>query len=134
MSKNRNLANDIVPGSAIHPGILLKEELHARGMKQVDLAKQMGLAKNVMSEIINGKRNISPELAVRLETVLDISAEFWMKYQMAFEIDKIRIRNKKSVQKANISEKAKKAIKFCLNPMSILNLICVSFFEISQFE
>lgn len=110
MSKNRNLANDIVPGSASHPGILLKEELHARGMKQVDLAKQMGLAKNVMSEIINGKRNISPELAVRLETVLDISAEFWMKYQMAFEIDKIRIRNKKSIQKANISEKAKKQL------------------------
>lgn len=110
MSRNKKLANEMVPGSVNHPGILLKEELTARGMKQVDLAGQLGLAKNVLSEIINGKRNITPEIAVRLEKALDINAEFWMKYQVAFEIDKIRIRNKKSIQKANISESVKKQL------------------------
>ncbi len=110
MSKQRKSANEIVPGSANHPGFILKEELEARDIKQVDLAKELGIAKNVMSEIISGKRNITPKLAVRLENVLDINAEFWMKFQMAFEIDKIRIRNKKSIQNANISEKAKKQL------------------------
>ena len=44
------------------------------------------------------------------EEALDIKAEFWMKYQIAYEIDKIRIKNKKAVQKANISPKAKKQL------------------------
>ncbi len=110
MSNNRTLANDLTPGSAIHPGQLLKDELDARNMKQIDLAKELGIAKNVMSEIINGKRNLSPELAVRLEDILEIKAEFWMKYQMAYEIDKIRIKNKQAVQKADISPKAKKQL------------------------
>jgi addiction module HigA family antidote len=98
MNSKRILANDLVPGSAIHPGQLLKEELDARGMKQIELANELGIAKNVMSEILNGKRNISPEMAVRLEDTLGIKAEFWMNYQMAYEIDKIRIKNKKVAQ------------------------------------
>ena len=99
MSNNRILANDLVPGLASHPGQLLKDELDTREMKQIDLAKELGIAKNVMSEIINGKRNLTPDLAVRLEDALGIKADFWMKYQMAYEIDRIRIRNKKVVEK-----------------------------------
>ena len=60
-----------------------------------------------MSVIIRGKRNITPELAVRMEDALGIKAEFWMKYQVAYEIDKIRIKNKKAVEKANIPAKTK---------------------------
>jgi HTH-type transcriptional regulator/antitoxin HigA len=107
MNSKRKLANDMIPGSAMHPGGLLKDELEAREMKQVELAKELGIAKNVMSEIIGGKRNITPELAVRLEDTLGIKAEFWMKYQVAYEIDKIRIKNKKAVEKADIPAKTK---------------------------
>jgi len=110
MSSKRKLANDLVPGSAMHPGELLRDELEAREMKQVELAKELGIAKNVMSEIINGKRNLTPELAVRLEDALGIKAEFWMKYQVSYKIDKIRIKNKKAVEKANISEKSKRKL------------------------
>ena len=110
MSNKRKLANDLISGSAMHPGEFLRDELEARKMKQIELAKELGIAKNVMSEIISGKRNLTPELAVRLENVLGIKAEFWMKYQVSFEIDRIRIKNKKSVQKADISEKAKRKL------------------------
>ncbi len=41
MSSNRKLANDMVPGSAMHPGELLKDELEAREMKQIELAKEL---------------------------------------------------------------------------------------------
>jgi len=109
MSK-RKLANEMVPGSVMHPGELLRAELEAREMKQITLAAELGIAKNVMSEIVSGKRNITPELAVRLEDVLGIKAEFWMQYQMAFEIDKIRIRNRASVAKANIPAKTKEKL------------------------
>lgn len=76
-------------------------------MKQIELAKALGIAKNIMSELIGGKRNITPELAVRLEDVLGIKAEFWMKYQVAYEIYKIRIKNKKDVEKAGMPVKTK---------------------------
>ncbi len=101
MSSKRKLANDLIPGSVMHPGELIRNELDAREMKQVELAKELGIAKNVMSEIISGKRNITPELAIRLEDALGIKAEFWMKFQVTYEIDKIRIRNRKTVEKAN---------------------------------
>jgi len=110
MSNKRKLANDLVPGSAMHPGELLRDELEAREMKQVELAKELGIAKNVMSEIINGKRNLTPELAVRLEDALGIKAEFWMKYQVSYEIDRIRIKNKKAIEKAKISDKSKRKL------------------------
>jgi HTH-type transcriptional regulator/antitoxin HigA len=110
VNNKKILANDLVPGLAMHPGRLLKDELNAREMKQIDLAKELGIAKNVMSDIINGKRNLTPEMAVRLENAFGIKAEFWMKYQVAYEIDKIRIKNKKAVEKASISEKAKKQL------------------------
>ncbi|CAD5258061.1 MULTISPECIES: HigA family addiction module antitoxin [unclassified Imperialibacter] len=106
-SKERLPANDLVPGSAMHPGELLKDELEAREMKQIELAKALGIAKNIMSELIGGKRNITPELAVRLEDALGIKAGFWMKYQVAYEIDKIRVKNKKAMEKADIPTKTK---------------------------
>ncbi|MEQ9299094.1 MAG: HigA family addiction module antitoxin [Cyclobacteriaceae bacterium] len=102
MSNNRKIANDLLPGSSTHPGVLLREELSARDMKQIELAKKLGVAKNVMSEIVNGRRNISPELAVRLENALSIKAEFWMRYQTAYDIDKIRMSNGEA-QKAQAS-------------------------------
>ena len=100
MSSKRKLANDLIPGSAMHPGELLKDELAARDMKQINLAKELGIAKNLMSEIIHGKRNLTPELAVRLEDALGIKAEFWMKYQVGYEIDSIRIKYRKAIEKS----------------------------------
>lgn len=93
MNSKKTLANDLIPGSLMHPGELLKDELEARGMKQIELARSLGIAKNVMSEIIHGKRNISPLLAIRLEKALDIKAEFWMRYQVGYDLDKIRMEN-----------------------------------------
>jgi HTH-type transcriptional regulator/antitoxin HigA len=90
MSNKRVIANDLVPGSTVPPGELLRDELKAREMKQVTLARELGIAKNVMSEIISGKRNLTSELALRLEEVMGINAEFWMRHQVAYEIDLIR--------------------------------------------
>ncbi len=98
---NKIYANDVTSGKASHPGEIIKEEVKARGIKQQDLAKQMGVAKTVVSEIINGKRNLTPTLSLSLEKVLGISAEFWMHFQMQYEIDLIRIkyRNQKTQKK-----------------------------------
>lgn len=104
MNKQRKIANDLIPASATHPGVLLKDEILSRGMKQIELADKIGVAKNVMSELISGKRNITADIAVRLEAALEIDAEFWMKYQAAYDIDKVRIKNKKKLSKTVVSK------------------------------
>lgn len=98
---NKIYANDLTPGKASHPGEIIREEISARGIRQQELAKQMGIAKTVISEIINGKRNLTPALSLNLENVLGINAEFWMNFQMQYEIDLIRIkyRNQKTQKK-----------------------------------
>jgi addiction module HigA family antidote len=94
-------ANDLTPGKASHPGEVIREEIKTRGIKQQELARQMGIAKTVISEIINGKRNLTPMLSLNLEKVLGINAEFWMNFQMQYEIDLIRIKYKKQKNKSN---------------------------------
>jgi HTH-type transcriptional regulator / antitoxin HigA len=56
-----------VPFMVIHPGSILKEELRERGIKQKDFARLIGLPETQLSTLIKGKRNISAEVADKLE-------------------------------------------------------------------
>lgn len=75
---------------AFHPGMHLLEELDERGMLKKDVAHELGILPTNLSEILKGKRNISPRLAVRLENVLKISAEYWLNLQMAWDLQNAR--------------------------------------------
>ncbi len=70
----------------MHTGELLGDELEAEDMKQIELAMELGITKNVMSKIINGKHSLTPELAVRLEDGFGIKAEFWMNIWFLMEL------------------------------------------------
>lgn len=77
--------------SADHPGEILKCELEARGMSQKDLAEAIGKATPIINDIIKGRRDINVEVAVLLEMALDnISAETWLNWQNAYDLQKIR--------------------------------------------
>lgn len=77
--------------SADHPGEILKCELEARGMSQKDLAEAIGKATPIINDIIKGRRDINVEIAVLLEMTLDnISAETWLNWQNAYDLQKIR--------------------------------------------
>ncbi|MFP4019805.1 MAG: HigA family addiction module antitoxin, partial [Bacteroidales bacterium] len=111
-----NTLNKITPQRTFHPGEDLKDELEARGMSQAELAKLMGKERSQLNEIIRGKRNMSADIALLLEEVLGISAEFWMNAQKQYELDKARINEKTKEQKAAIEKwnkyKDKIAVKF----------------------
>lgn len=96
-------ANDIVLKENFHPGEFIKDELEARGMKQQQLCDKMEIAKNVLSEIIHGKRNLTPLLALKLETALGINAEFWMRLQINHDINLIRKQYSKLIAKTRTS-------------------------------
>jgi addiction module HigA family antidote len=87
MSKqDRIAANNLLAGDVFHPGEFLSEEMEARGLKQVELAKELGLSKTEINLVVNGKRGITVPLAINLERVLGVSAETWMNLQIKYEI------------------------------------------------
>lgn len=59
------------------PGETLLEALNDRGISQAELAERAGRPKKTISEIINGKAELTPETALQLERVLGIPAHFW---------------------------------------------------------
>jgi len=86
---------EIIPFKATHPGLLIKDELDVRDeINQRELAKKMGVKASFLNEIIKGKRPVTADIAVVLESILEISADYWMRFQSQYEIDKARIKKK----------------------------------------
>lgn len=72
-----------------HPGELLREDvLVPLGIRVTDAAQRLGLARNTLSRIINGRTGISPDLAIRLELAGVGTARFWMALQTILSFQK----------------------------------------------
>lgn len=71
---------------AVHPGKVLAEELSALGVSATELARQIDVPANRISQIINGKRAITGDTALRLAHWFKTSPEFWMSLQCAFDV------------------------------------------------
>ncbi|MGH6952037.1 MAG: HigA family addiction module antitoxin [Vitreimonas sp.] len=72
--------------SPVHPGRVLKRELDARGLSANRLAISLRLPSGRITDIVNGKRGISPETALRLGRYFGNSARFWLNLQTAYEL------------------------------------------------
>lgn len=81
---------NVLEVKAFHPGIFLQEEIEERELLKKTIAQQLEILPTNLSEILKGKRNISPRLAVRLEKVLKIRAEYWLNLQMAWDLQNAR--------------------------------------------
>ena len=72
----------------IHPGQFLREELEERGISQSALAKHIKVQPNVINQICNEKRGVSPEMAKKLAAALGTTAELWINLQGTYELFK----------------------------------------------
>ena len=70
----------------IHPGRILKRELMARGLSANKLALSLRVPSGRITQILNGKRGISAESALRLSRYFGNSARFWINLQMRYEL------------------------------------------------
>lgn len=70
----------------VHPGRLLKRELESRQLSANRLAIALRLPSGRITDILNGKRGISPETALRLGRYFGNDPRFWMNLQSAFEL------------------------------------------------
>jgi addiction module HigA family antidote len=74
-----------------HPGeMLLEEFIRPLGLTQVDFAAAIGVSYPRLSEIIHGKRAITPDTAMRLEQALGMDAQFWLNLQMTWDLFQAR--------------------------------------------
>ena len=94
---------NITPAQATHPGVLIKDELDAiPDLNQRKMAKELGVQPSFLNEIIKGKRPVTADIAILLEKILGISADYWMKFQSQYEIDKARVKQKNIKKIRNI--------------------------------
>jgi antitoxin HigA-1 len=65
-----------------HPGeVLLEEFLKPLELSQAETARRLGMSLNRLNELINGKRGVTPDTALRLAELFRMSPEFWMNLQ-----------------------------------------------------
>ena len=72
--------------TAIHPGEHLAEELEALGMSAAELGRQLKVPTNRITEILNGRRAITGDTALRLGHFFGTSPEFWLNLQSLYEL------------------------------------------------
>ncbi len=87
------MVNKVNVNYATHPGIILKRYLKNLEMSQIALAGQTGINKVVISDIIKGKRNITTNIALKLESVFEMPAKFWIGLQSDYDEAIARLRN-----------------------------------------
>lgn len=102
-----------IPARRALPGRLLKRELDARGWSQKELAEIIGRPEQVISEIVNGIKQITPETAIEFSRAFGTSDEFWNNLEANYQL----WRAQKSSAGDSISRRAK---LFQLVPVSEL--------------
>lgn len=83
---NRRLQKPLYSKIATHPGDVLKDEIEERGLLKIKVAKQLGMQPGHLSELFKGKRHISASLALKLQDLLEISAETWLNLQNRYDL------------------------------------------------
>jgi addiction module HigA family antidote len=74
---------------AAHPGRLLRRELRARELSANRLALDLGVPSGRITDILNGRRSITADTAVRLGRYFGNRAQFWLDLQSQYDIAKI---------------------------------------------
>jgi addiction module HigA family antidote len=71
---------------AAHPGHLLRRESQARGLSTNRLSVDLGVPSSRITDILNGRRGITADTAVRLGRYFGNSAQFWLDLQSQYDI------------------------------------------------
>jgi addiction module HigA family antidote len=79
---------DIKP---IHPGEILAEEfMEPLGISQNALAKAINVSPRRINEIVNKKRSVTADTALRLSLYFGTTADFWLKLQSRYDLETVK--------------------------------------------
>ena len=82
----------------IHPGEHLAEELRELEMSAAELARRLDVPTNRVTQILNGRRAITADTALRLAHFFGTSPEFWLNLQSLYEIRLAQQKSGKSIK------------------------------------
>jgi addiction module HigA family antidote len=81
-----------------HPGeILLEDFLKPLNLSQMALAKALGTTFRTINEIVNERRNVSPEMAVKLARFFGTSEDVWMNLQNHLDVYRVKTGKRRSL-------------------------------------
>ena len=83
--------------SPAHPGEVLREYLPP-GMNVAEAARRLGVTRQALSALLNGRSDMSVEMALRLESALGIEADFWLRMQLQSDLWSARQKPKPVVE------------------------------------
>ncbi|MCR4656838.1 MAG: HigA family addiction module antidote protein [Lachnospiraceae bacterium] len=85
-------------GKPIHPGsVFLEDVMKPLNMTVTDTARMLGVSRKALSEFVNEKASLSPEMALRISIATNTSAESWMNMQQ-----KLTLWNARKHEPANV--------------------------------
>jgi addiction module HigA family antidote len=71
----------------IHPGEILADELAELNISSAELARQINVPANRISQILSGKRSVTADTALRLGKWFGTGPKIWMNLQQAYDLD-----------------------------------------------
>jgi len=71
----------------IHPGEILADELNELGISAAELARQINVPANRISQIISGKRSITADTALRIGKWFGTGPKLWLNLQQSYDLD-----------------------------------------------
>lgn len=104
---------NLIPARVPSPGRIIRRELEARGWTQKDLAVIMNRPEQMISQIVNARKKITPETALQLAAAFGTSDSFWLSLEHNYQIHKAR-------KELNISEVVRRSRLYHLTPLTEL--------------
>ena len=81
-----------------HPGEVLREYL-PENLAVTEAAKRLGVTRQTLSALLNGRSGVSAEMALRLEAALGTSAEMWLEMQTGYDLWQARQQRRPKVER-----------------------------------
>jgi addiction module HigA family antidote len=70
-----------------HPGLIVRHDcLEPLGLSVTEGAKVLGVTRQALNNVVNGKSGISPNMAIRLAKAFGSTAETWLRMQLAYDL------------------------------------------------
>lgn len=100
-----DIAMVTMPGYDVeHPGIILWEEyLEPRGITQTKFSRDLNISFTRANELLNGKRGITPDTALRVAKYLKMSPQFWLNWQAMYDLQKTKKKRRKEYAKIPVA-------------------------------
>ncbi len=93
-----------------HPGKIIKEEfMMPLELTQTELAKALKTTFRTINEILNEKRSVSPDMALRLARYFRTSPDVWLGLQADYDLFKAKLKSKRMIEEIKPHTKAKAA-------------------------